>query len=140
MKKVIFAGLYLFFCFFPVLSLATWQIADPYHGTRIDQKWLPERITVSDIPNQYAGRKLTVSFKKGLLKKVIENAAYENHWLIQWNAPENYPLLLDTTLVGSSFPSVINKLLIHYPLKANYNRAAKIMTISPAKSPARTKK
>ena len=134
MRKVTLIGWSLILGIISFPSFATWQLADSYHGTRILQNWLPERLKTSDIPLQYASTNCTISFKKGWLKANIEHEANVHHWIVRWNAPENYHLLLDTKLDGPDFPSVMNQLLSHYPLKAKYNRSAQIMTVIPLKT------
>lgn len=138
MKKIIGYGCGLILGCLPLTSFATWQIADPYHGTKMHKSILPDRITTSDLPKEYTDKKCSASLEKGLLKDNIERTAHEYHWSVRWNAREDYSLLLETKLTGPSFPSVMDRLLSHYPLKAKYNRYSKVMTVSPASTPIKT--
>ena len=130
MKKIFLLVLILTFGFCFSSTFATWQIADPYHGTKSQSVWFPERLTQSDLPNRYVDNKTQVFLKPGLLKDNIEEAAKKHHWLIQWDASDNYPLLVDTKLTGPDFPSVMNQLLSHYPLKARYDKKTQVMVVT----------
>lgn len=127
-------------CFFimlalllPIISFATWQIADPYRGTKLERYVTPE-FGKTDYPGHYySNPNYTIHIKKGILMHEVKRIAGEYNWTVKWKAPQEYPVLLETDLAGPSFSEVMNMLLSHYALKAKYDYSHCIMTVYPAR-------
>lgn len=127
MRKLIF----IFFVIVPAISLATFSIEDPFHGTRLNEQLEPvSTVDSSDIPKIYQSRnKFIFQTKKGWLASNLKRFSKKEGWQIKWRAKRNYQLLLSTEIAGETFPNAVNELLSHYPLRASFNQREKIMTI-----------
>lgn len=115
----------------PVAAYATWQVADPFHGSKLNRELQPAAtIHQSDVPKVYRGKRhFSFMTKKTWLKTNLTIMAKEHGWTVNWKAYRNYQVLLKTRLVGSSFPDTANELLSHYPVKAYYNRRMRTMRV-----------
>lgn len=112
----------------PMVTLAVWQVADSLHGTKSYSG--VAHIKCGDHPCRYANRsKFSFKLRKGLLKDNVYRLANKYNWRVAWQVPNNYRVLLNTEIVGATFPVVMNQLLSHYPLRATYNAKHKSMMI-----------
>lgn len=131
MRKLVYlllAGLVICPCF----SYAIWQVNDPSHGTKPGW-YLSPFLRQTDMPQQYVQKSAyTIHLKKEWLKSEVTDISRKYGWRLYWKAPQNYPILLKTDIVGDDFETVMNELLSHYPLKAAYNKHYRIITVLPA--------
>lgn len=115
----------------PVVAYATWQVADPFHGSKLNEELQPAAtIHQSDIPVVYqSSSRYSFMTQKTWLNTNLINMAREYGWTVNWKANRNYHVLLQTQLSGRDFPDMANQLLSHYPVKAFFNRRTRAMTV-----------
>ena len=111
-------GLVVFFIF-PTLSFATWQIADPLHGTS-PKRSLTDQLHDTDYPYSYQDT-IKVRVFKGGLRDNVERLAYEHGWRVEWQAPEHNYVMTNDKIAGPTFPIVMDRLLDNYPLMATHD-------------------
>lgn len=102
-------------------TFATWQVA----GAKTPK---------TQHPSKYANQSYFLKTQKGNLVDNIRAFAEQYGWKIDWQAPENYVVLMESTLSGSSFEGALQQLLDHYPLKARYDHNARTIAILPIKN------
>lgn len=134
MRKL-FSMLVVSFLVLPVMAYATWQVADPFHGTELNQELQPAKnIHKSDIPGQYQTlARYSFYLHKGWLKNNVVNMAKQVGWTVNWKAYRNYRVEVKTQIAGENFPDVLTQLLSHYPLNASFNKTMREVTISNSK-------
>lgn len=115
----------------PLLAYATWQVADPFHGTRLNRELQPAATEEqSDIPVKYQTEsEFTFYTKKGWLKDNLISMAKSKGWQVKWKAFQNYHVLTESEISGESFQDAVQKLLNHYPIKGYYNNQLRVMTV-----------
>jgi len=115
----------------PMTSSAIWQVADPLHGTKSYLN--ASQLKCVDHPCKYAnGSKFLFKLRKGSLQDNVYRLANKYNWRVTWRAPNNYHVMLNTKIVGVTFPVAMNRLLSHYPLRATYNVKHKSMVVRRA--------
>jgi hypothetical protein len=108
---------------------ATWQVANPFQGTVLHQYVSPEVGDTSYPQNYVANPQYSVEITKGLLKKNVGNIAEKYQWQVKWLVSKRYFVLINTTIGGSNFSSMMDQLLNNYPLRVAYDEKNHLMTV-----------
>jgi len=125
------------------IAFAGWQVANPKQtmprdpffqaGTQTHKDFSPSSYASKSFPNQYASLgqpapvyAISVS---GSIKRNLERIMGMYHWKVIWKAPYDYKF--DGKVTGASLPSVVEKLLDPFPLRAEMFMANKTMAVYP---------
>lgn len=113
----------------PSFAFATWQLA----GEPIRTPGAKPLDFVNNIPAYFQTNPYyTLYPKRGPLFSTVYTYATDRYWKLRWLAKRNYHINNEVPFAGSSFKTVLDRLLAHYPLKAYYNTQRKIVTIRHA--------
>lgn len=125
MRRIFLVGC-MVFGMAPIMSYATWQVADASHGTNLSQ---PSDLSSRDYPKALQDQ-VSIQVQKGSLRDNVERAAQENNWEVIWHADDQYSVLTESTFSGPDFSTVMGQLLSHYHLKASFDDNNCVMTVS----------
>jgi hypothetical protein len=118
------------FLLFPAIANAIWQFADPTHGASYQHIIPPRFGKLEDYPQKYYNDSMVLlQLRKGSLKDNVSRLAKKYRWLVVWHVTRKYYVLLNTDIVGPTFPVAMNRLLVHYPVHAKYDRRYFTVTV-----------
>lgn len=120
--------------FVPTLSFATWQVANTQHHQKYKNQYLAAQLGKTDYPKAYSDRYVFRVEKESLKWNIFQNAG-KYGWSVQWKVKENYRVLNAAEVAGPTFCVALNRLLAHYPLKAQCNLSAKKVAVYPSNYP-----
>lgn len=130
MRKI-FSSIIMFLLFVPFVASAIWQVAEPTHEAKFRHSLTPRFGKIADYPQKYYnGSRYLLKLRKGRLKVNVFRMARKYNWRVVWQVANNYFVMLNTDIVGPTFPVAMNRLLKHYPLYARYDRKNHIMVVS----------
>ncbi len=133
--------------FFPIASLAGWQVAQPQTATppsntaffqagyQKNSALAPAYNSASLPAGHFANLSTPVSVYaisvSGSIKENIERIMDRYHWKVIWQAPYDYNF--DGRVSGSSLPNVMEKLLNPFPLQGTLYMSNRTMKVTARK-------
>ena len=119
---------------FSASTYAIWQIANPSPNSSGQAITVDPSVGKTDYPNNYwSNKKYKLYLRKGLLYDNVKRYAVKHNWKVRWLASRDYPVMSNTTVGGTSFTAVMNRLFAMYPIYTYYNTKTHIMTVSSTK-------